>query len=149
MVASDGGVFAFGDARFEGSCPGIGGCYGAAVSVMPDSTGNGYWLVTGKGAVYAFGDRRLRPPPPESVPVVSAVATPDRHGYWILYSNGAVFSAGDAVGMGAPVGYVNSFNPATAIFPTPTAVATGWPRPEVMCSPTATRRTWGAWRRPD
>ena len=26
MVASDGGVFAFGDARFEGSCPGIGGC---------------------------------------------------------------------------------------------------------------------------
>ena len=26
MVASDGGVFAFGDARFAGSCPGIGGC---------------------------------------------------------------------------------------------------------------------------
>jgi hypothetical protein len=119
MVASDGGVFAFGDAHFEGSCPGIGGCYGAAVSVMPDSTGNGYWLVTSKGAVYAFGDAPVYgSPPPESVPVVSAVATPDRHGYWILYSNGAVFSAGDAVGMGAPVGYVNSFNPATAIFPT-------------------------------
>ena len=29
MVASDGGVFAFGDARFAGSCPGIGGCCGA------------------------------------------------------------------------------------------------------------------------
>ena len=28
MVASDGGVFAFGDAQFEGSCPGIGGCSG-------------------------------------------------------------------------------------------------------------------------
>ncbi len=119
MVASDGGVFAFGDAHFEGSCPGIGGCYGAAVSVMPDSTGHGYWLVTGKGAVYAFGDAPVYgSPPPESVAVVSAVATPDGHGYWILYSNGAVFSAGDAVGMGAPVGYVNSFNPATAIFPT-------------------------------
>ena len=26
MVASDGGVFAFGDAHFAGSCPGIGGC---------------------------------------------------------------------------------------------------------------------------
>ena len=46
MVASDGGVFAFGDAKFEGSCPGIGGCTGAAVAVMPDRTGNGYWLVT-------------------------------------------------------------------------------------------------------
>ena len=38
MVASDGGVFAFGDARFEGSCPGIGGCRGAAVAVVPDAT---------------------------------------------------------------------------------------------------------------
>ena len=49
MVASDGGVFAFGDAHFEGSCPGIGGCYGSAVAVMPDNSGNGYWLVTSKG----------------------------------------------------------------------------------------------------
>ena len=56
MVASDGGVFAFGDAKFAGSCPGIGGCAGAAVSVMPDHTGNGYWLVTSSGHVYAFGD---------------------------------------------------------------------------------------------
>ena len=39
MVASDGGVFAFGDARFEGSCPGMGGCSGAAVSVVPDASG--------------------------------------------------------------------------------------------------------------
>ena len=46
MVASDGGVFAFGDAHFAGSCPGIGGCSGSAVAVMPDASGNGYWLVT-------------------------------------------------------------------------------------------------------
>ncbi len=50
MVASDGGVFAFGDARFEGSCPGIGGCHGAAVAVVPDASGNGYWVVTSLGA---------------------------------------------------------------------------------------------------
>ena len=49
MVASDGGVFAFGDANFEGSCPGIGGCAGTAVAVMPDASGNGYWLVTKPG----------------------------------------------------------------------------------------------------
>ncbi len=119
MVASDGGVFAFGDARFAGSCPGIGGCYGAAVAVMPDSTGNGYWLVTNLGAVYAFGDAGYYGgPPPESVPAVDAVATPDGRGYWVLYANGVVFSFGDAGSMGFPLGYVNSFNPAAAIFPT-------------------------------
>ena len=56
MVASDGGVFAFGDAHFAGSCPGIGGCSGSAVAVMPDASGNGYWLVTSTGNVYTFGD---------------------------------------------------------------------------------------------
>ncbi|MGO9855666.1 MAG: hypothetical protein ACLPYY_11560 [Acidimicrobiales bacterium] len=119
MVASDGGVFAFGDARFEGSCPGIGGCAGAAVAVMPDHTGNGYWLVTASGDVYAFGDASFYgTPPPDSVPVVDAVATPDGHGYWLLYANGAVTPFGDAANLGEPVGYVNSFNPASAIFPT-------------------------------
>jgi hypothetical protein len=119
MVASDGGVFAFGDAHFAGSCPGIGGCAGTAVSVMPDSTGMGYWLVTSLGAVYAFGDATFYgAPAPSSASVVNAVATPDWRGYWILYSNGTVASFGDASTMGAPLGYVNSFNPATAIFPT-------------------------------
>ena len=53
MVGADGGVFAFGDARFESSCPSIGGCVGAAVAVMPDDSGNGYWVVTTTGAVYS------------------------------------------------------------------------------------------------
>jgi hypothetical protein len=119
MVASDGGVFAFGDARFEGSCPGIGGCAGAAVAVMPDRTGKGYWLVTTTGAVYAFGDASFYGgPPPSSVPVVGGVATPDGHGYWLLYANGVVDPFGDAVSFGSPVGYVNVFNPASAIFRT-------------------------------
>jgi hypothetical protein len=119
MVASDGGVFAFGDARFEGSCPGIGGCAGRAVAVMPDSTGKGYWLVTNAGGVYAFGDASFYgAPPAESVPVVGAVATSDGHGYWLLYANGVVSSFGDAASYGSPTGYVNGFNPATTIFPT-------------------------------
>ena len=103
MVASDGGVFAFGDARFEGSCPGIGGCSGAAVAVMPDQSGNGYWLVTANGGVFAFGDAPFYGgPPPSSVAVVDAVATPDGHGYWILYANGGVSAFGDAAPLGAP-----------------------------------------------
>jgi hypothetical protein len=119
MVASDGGVFAFGDARFAGSCPGIGGCAGPAVAVMPDGTGNGYWLVTAGGGVYTFGDAPFYgTPPPQATPVVDAVASPDGNGYWIVYASGAVYGFGDAGSMGAPVGYVNVFNPATAIFPT-------------------------------
>jgi hypothetical protein len=119
MVASDGGVFAFGDANFAGSCPGIGGCSGAAVAVMPDASGNGYWLVTSTGAVYAFGDAPFfGAPAPQSAPVVNAVATADGGGYWILYANGAVLNFGDARPYGGPLGYVNAYNPATSIFPT-------------------------------
>ena len=57
IVAADGGVFTFGDAKFEGSSPSIGGCPGgAAVAVMPDGAGNGYSVVTAGGYVTAFGD---------------------------------------------------------------------------------------------
>jgi hypothetical protein len=119
MVAADGGVFAFGDAKFAGSCPGIGGCSGSAVAVLPDASGNGYWLVTATGNVYAFGDAvNYGAPGPQSVPVTSAVRTPDGRGYWILYSNGSVAAFGDAANLGGPVGFVGGANPATTIFTT-------------------------------
>ncbi len=119
MVASDGGVFTFGDAKFEGSCPGIGGCSGVAVAVVPDASGNGYWVVTATGHVYAFGDAVYRGAPgPQSVPVTSAVRTTDGGGYWILFSNGVVDAYGDAVNMGGPVGSVGGSDPATTTFTT-------------------------------
>jgi hypothetical protein len=119
MVGSDGGVFAFGDAKFEGSCPGIGGCAGAAVAVMPDASGNGYWLVTSTGDIYTFGDATYYGAPgPQSVPVTSAVRTPDGKGYWILFSNGAVSGYGDASNLGGPLGAVGGANLASAIFTT-------------------------------
>jgi subtilase family serine protease len=116
MVASDGGVFAFGDARFEGSCPGIGGCAGAAVAVVPDASGNGYWLVTQTGHVYAFGDAAAYGAPgPQAAAVTSAVRTSDGNGYYILLADGSVFAYGDAVGRGGPSG-VGGLDPASAIF---------------------------------
>jgi hypothetical protein len=119
MVASDGGVFAFGDARFAGSCPGIGGCSGAAVAVMPDATGNGYWLVTQTGHVYTFGDAPYYGAPGQlGGAVTSAVRTPDGKGYWILASNGAISNFGDAANFGGPTGLMGGLNPATAIFST-------------------------------
>jgi hypothetical protein len=118
MVASDGGVFAFGDAHFAGSCPGIGGCKGPAVAVMPDATGNGYWLVTSTGNVYDFGDApNFGAPGNQGSPVTSAVRTANGGGYWILLANGTVYGYGDAKYLGNPVGLDGS-NTATAIFAT-------------------------------
>ena len=120
MVASDGGVFAFGDAHFAGSCPGIGGCAGSAVAVMPDASGNGYWLVTNTGHVYTFGNAGFfGAPGPQTSPISSAVATPDGGGYWILDQSGQVFPYGDAASLGSvPSGSTGGFNPASAIFAT-------------------------------
>jgi hypothetical protein len=116
MVASDGGVFAFGDAHFAGSCPGIGGCGGSAVSVMPDHSGNGYWVVTSTGNVYAFGDAPYLGGPGHGT-VTSAVASPVANGYWVLLSNGEVFSYGNTANLGSPPsGNFNGFDPATSIF---------------------------------
>jgi len=118
MVASDGGVFAFGDAHFAGSCPGIGGCSGSAVAVMPDASGNGYWLVTSTGNIYTFGDAPYFGAPGKGT-VTSAVVTPDGLGYWILLADGQVLPYGDAVGDGSPpAGDFGGFDAATAIFTT-------------------------------
>src|SRR5664279_1531552 len=124
LLANDGGVFAFGDAKFEGSCPGIGGCPGGGIAdVMTDSTGNGYWVVSYAGNVQAFGDainyggaaKYLNEVTGE---VISAVSTPSGHGYWILFLNGEVYTFGDAGYFGSPSGQILFSNPASAILAT-------------------------------
>ena len=117
MVASDGGVFAFGDAQFAGSCPGIGGCSGAAVAVLPDATGLGYWLVTQTGNVYTFGDAPyFGAPGPQGSPITAAVRSADGRGYYVLLANGTVDGYGDAVSLGGPSGAVGGSDPASAVF---------------------------------
>ena len=119
MVAADGGVFAFGDATFEGSCPGIGGCAGAAVAVAPDASGRGYWLITATGHIYSFGDAAYYGAPgPQSSSVTSMVHTAGGLGYWVLLANGSVCAYGDAAGWGGPTGSVTAPNSASAIFAT-------------------------------
>ena len=118
MVSSDGGVFAFGDAHFAGSCPGIGGCQGSAVSVIPDASGDGYWVTTSTGNVYAFGDAPYYGAPGiQSSPVTSAVRTPDGGGYWVLLANGTVYNYGNAEYLGGASG-LGGINPANTIFAT-------------------------------
>jgi hypothetical protein len=97
LVASDGGVFAFG-APFYGS---TGGLHLAAPVVGDADTpdGGGYWLVASDGGVFAFGDARFAGSTGAmhlNKPVVGMAATPDGGGYWLVASDGGVFAFGDA-----------------------------------------------------
>ncbi len=55
LVGADGGVFAFGDAGFFGSLPGIGIHVSNIVGIVPTPDGLGYWLIGADGGVYSFG----------------------------------------------------------------------------------------------
>ena len=55
LVASDGGVFSFGDASFYGST-GAMTLNKPIVAAMATPDGKGYWLVASDGGVFSFGD---------------------------------------------------------------------------------------------
>ena len=106
LVAADGGVFAFGDARYSGS---LGGLRLAAPIVGMAATADGYWLVAADGGVFAFGDARyggslggLR----LAAPIVGMAATADGGGYWLVAADGGVFAFGDATFDGSGAGAV-------------------------------------------
>ena len=55
LVASDGGVFSFGDARFFGSTGALR-LTRPIVGMAATPSGHGYWLVASDGGVFAFGN---------------------------------------------------------------------------------------------
>ena len=55
LVATDGGIFAYGDAGFYGSL-GSTPLNKPISGMVPTPTGNGYWLVASDGGIFAFGD---------------------------------------------------------------------------------------------
>jgi hypothetical protein len=55
LVASDGGVFSFGDAAFHGSTGNMH-LNRPVVGMAATGTGFGYWLVASDGGVFSFGD---------------------------------------------------------------------------------------------
>lgn len=60
IVAQDGGVFNYGDARFYNSLPGLKVTPNAPiVDFSPTPTENGYWLLGADGGVFCFGDALL------------------------------------------------------------------------------------------
>ena len=106
FVASDGGIFDFGDAGFWGSTGGIP--LNAPVVGMADTPStNGYWLVASDGGIFNYGDagffgsmggRHL------NKPIVGMAATPDGGGYWLVASDGGIFSFGNAQFFGSTGG---------------------------------------------
>ena len=97
-VASDGGVFALGDAAFEGS---MGGqpLDAPVVGMAATPDGNGYREVASDGGIFAFGDAAFEGSMggrPLDAPVVGIAATPDGRGYWEVASDGGIFVFGDA-----------------------------------------------------
>ncbi|HEV7888196.1 MAG TPA: hypothetical protein VGO92_11610, partial [Acidimicrobiales bacterium] len=55
LIASDGGVFSFGDAAFLGSTGGTR-LNQPIVAAAATPTGKGYWLIASDGGVFSFGD---------------------------------------------------------------------------------------------
>ena len=109
LVASDGGIFSFGDARFFGST-GAMVLNKPVVGMAATSDGGGYWLVAADGGVFTFGDARFDGSMGGTVlsePVVGITATPDNGGYRMVASDGGIFDFGDAAffgsGTGAPL----------------------------------------------
>ena len=111
LTASDGGVFTYGDAVFQGSTGGMH-LNSPIVSMAATPDGHGYWLVASDGGVFTYGDAVFQGSTGGmhlNSPIVSMAATPDGHGYWLVASDGGVFTYGDAVFQGSTGGmHLNS-----------------------------------------
>ncbi len=73
-----------------------------AITGTPD--GAGYWIVTTRGRVVAFGAAPWSGDVSGlelNAPIVGASSTPSGHGYWLVASDGGIFAFGDAAFSGS------------------------------------------------
>jgi hypothetical protein len=107
LVASDGGVFSFGDAPFYGSMGGTA-LNRPIVGITSTPSGKGYWLVASDGGVFAFGDAQFEGSvggQPLNAPMVGMASTSYLQtgqvdaagtGYYLVAADGGVFAFGNA-----------------------------------------------------
>ncbi|HEV7864298.1 MAG TPA: FG-GAP-like repeat-containing protein [Acidimicrobiia bacterium] len=103
LVAADGGVFAFGDAKYYGSTGAIRLAQ-PIVGSAPTTAGDGYWFVARDGGIFAFGNAKFFGSTGNirlAQPVVGMAPTPSGKGYWLVASDGGIFSYGDAAFYGS------------------------------------------------
>jgi hypothetical protein len=124
QAGSDGGVFAFGGAPFDGSLPKSHILPAAPiVGIAATSDGGGYWLAGSDGGVFSFGDAVFYGSLPAShirpaAPIVGIVAVPGGGGYWLVGSDGGVFSFGDATFHGSlPASHIRPSAPIVGMAP--------------------------------
>ncbi len=120
LVASDGGIFSFGDAGFYGSTGAIP-LNKPIVGMAPTPDGGGYWLVASDGGIFSFGDAGFYGSTgaiPLNKPIVGMAPTPDGGGYWLVASDGGIFSFGDADYFGS-LGAIHLNKPIVGMAPTP------------------------------
>ena len=117
--AADHSVFAYGDAGFHGST-GVTKLNHPVVGMARTASGDGYWLVSAEGRVFAFGAAEhhgsLSSAPPS--PVIGIAATPAGNGYWLVTENGSIYSFGAAPFLGG-MGHVTLSRPVVGIAGTP------------------------------
>ena len=98
LVASDGGIFAFGDAHFYGSTGSLV-LNQPVVGMAATADGGGYWLVAADGGIFAFGDAAFHGSTGSlalNKPVIGMIADPNGGGYFLIASDGGIFSFGTA-----------------------------------------------------
>ncbi|HUI47271.1 MAG TPA: VCBS repeat-containing protein, partial [Acidimicrobiia bacterium] len=98
LVASDGGIFTYGNARYFGSTGGMH-LNRPIVGMARTPSGHGYWLVASDGGMFSFGDAHFYGSTGGmhlNRPIVGMTPTPTGHGYWLVASDGGMFSFGDA-----------------------------------------------------
>ena len=120
LAASDGGLFAFGDAGFYGS---MGGqpLNKPIVGLTATPDGKGYWEVASDGGLFAFGDAGFYGSTGGitlNKPIVGMAVTPDGGGYWLVASDGGIFAFGDA-GFYGSTGGIASNKPIVGMAVTP------------------------------
>jgi hypothetical protein len=89
LVASDGGIFTFGDARFYGSTGAIH-LNQPIVGMAATSDGQGYWLVASDGGIFTFGDAPFKGTPASaSSGVLGLLVTSASSSYTLVLSDGS------------------------------------------------------------
>jgi Glycosyl hydrolases family 43 len=120
LVASDGGIFSFGNQQFCGSTGNI--TLNRPINGMArTANGGGYWLLASDGGIFNFGNAHFYGSAGGShaaQPFVDMVATPTGKGYWLANANGSVYAYGNAKYYGSGVGKHLS-SPVAAMAATP------------------------------
>jgi hypothetical protein len=120
LVARDGGIFSYGDAKFFGS---MGGrpLNQPITGITTGPSGNGYRMVATDGGIFSFGSAPFfgSGVAAGTNDFVGMAPSPTNLGYWIARSNGTVMHFGDASAL--PAFTASSGNPVAAIFSNPAA----------------------------